>query len=81
VLAEGREIGPRDLPIPNGAEGLEPKPPSGFLGEAIARGLTLRALEDLYIREMLVATGGNKVRAAELLGVHPRTLHRRNPRD
>jgi two-component system response regulator HydG len=43
-------------------------------GEAL---LTLEELEARHIRKVLDATAGNKTRAAEILGVHRRTLYRR----
>jgi two-component system, NtrC family, response regulator HydG len=39
--------------------------------------LPLRELEQLYIARVLDRTGGNKTRAAEILGVDPSTLYRR----
>jgi DNA-binding NtrC family response regulator len=48
-----------------------------FLGEAVARGMTLADVERAYIDRVLHATDGNKVQAAELLGIDRRTLYRR----
>ncbi len=39
--------------------------------------LTLRALEDNYIEQVLAATGSNKTQAARILGIHPTSLQRR----
>ena len=39
--------------------------------------LSLRALEDNYIEQVLVATGNNKTQAARILGIHPTSLLRR----
>lgn len=39
--------------------------------------LNLSDLEKLAITEALAETGGNRVRAARLLGIHVRTLHRK----
>ncbi len=39
--------------------------------------LTLRALEDNYIEQVLAATGHNKTQAARILGIHPTSLQRR----
>ena len=43
--------------------------------------MTLRELEDLYVEEILRQTGGNKVRAARILGIDRRTLYRRRERE
>jgi DNA-binding NtrC family response regulator len=39
--------------------------------------LNLADLEKLAITKALAETGGNRVRAARLLGIHVRTLHRK----
>src|SRR5208283_2060106 len=39
--------------------------------------LSLRALEDNYIEQVLTATGNNKTQAARILGIHPTSLQRR----
>jgi len=39
--------------------------------------LTLRAVEDHYIEQVLAATGNNKTQAARILGIHPTSLQRR----
>ena len=39
--------------------------------------LTLHALEDHYIDQVLAATGNNKTQAARILGIHPTSLLRR----
>jgi two-component system response regulator HydG len=38
---------------------------------------TLRDLEQQYLDHVLERTGGNKTKAAEILGIDPSTLHRR----
>ncbi len=79
ALTDGPVIGPEDLPEQEaGAE-------TGARGDTLARAalerhMTLRELEDLYIDEVLTLTGGNKVRAAEILGINRRTLYRRGER-
>jgi transcriptional regulator with PAS, ATPase and Fis domain len=39
--------------------------------------LSLEELEQQYIKEVLKATGGNKTRAARILGIHPTSLFRK----
>lgn len=39
--------------------------------------ITIEELEQKYIREVLNYTGGNKTRAAKILGIHPTSLFRR----
>lgn len=39
--------------------------------------VTLRKLEELYIQQVLSATGQNKTHAAKILGIHPTSLLRR----
>ncbi len=43
--------------------------------------MTLHELEDRYIAGILKSTGGNKFKAAALLGVDPSTVYRRNKRN
>ena len=73
VFAPGPEIGPEDLPE-------EIRRSSGnreVIRSAAEHGLTLGELERDYIFEVLRRTGGNKTRAAEMLGIPRRTLYRR----
>jgi DNA-binding NtrC family response regulator len=51
--------------------------PCRALSCAVRERLTLRELSDRYIDAILQLTGGNKVRAAEILGIDRRTLYRR----
>jgi two-component system response regulator AtoC len=44
-------------------------PPSQFV--------SLRAMEERYVNEVLKATGDNKTQAAKILGIHPSSLFRR----
>ena len=39
--------------------------------------LTLEQLEDRYVRKVLAMAGGNKTRAAQILGIDRRSLYRR----
>ncbi|MEM7410147.1 MAG: sigma-54 dependent transcriptional regulator [Myxococcota bacterium] len=49
------------------------------LREAARRGITLRELEDRYIDQVLLHTGGRKGEAAQRLGIDRKTLYRRQP--
>jgi DNA-binding protein Fis len=51
-----------------------------LIRSAALRKLSLREIEDLYIDEILEATGGNKVQAAKVLGIDRKTLYRRAER-
>ena len=73
VFASGNEVGPDDIPD-------EIRRASGnreVIRSAADRGLTLAELERDYVFEILRRAGGNKTRAAELLGIPRRTLYRR----
>jgi DNA-binding NtrC family response regulator len=48
-----------------------------FWQDTLTRGSTLEEVERAYIRNVLQATGGNKVRAARILGVDRSTLYRK----
>jgi transcriptional regulator with PAS, ATPase and Fis domain len=43
--------------------------------------VSLRELEEDYIRKVLAATGNNKTQAARILGIHPTSLLRRLKRE
>ena len=80
TLSDSPEIGPEELPLEA----------SGFIGpedtaqillaDAVCRRITLRELEELYTGEIMKCTGGNKVRAAKILGIDRKTLYRRAER-
>ena len=80
ALADSEEIGPDDLPIGNGAASPAEVSAEDLAQLGARRELTLRELEDLYIDAILRRTGGNKVRAAHLLGIDRKTLYRRAER-
>jgi two-component system response regulator HydG len=63
-------------------DGEEPtaSSPERLLQSAADRHLTLDELCDRYIDQILAETGGNKVRAARILGVDRKTLYRRAER-
>ena len=64
-------IEPNDL-------GLGPATPLGT--EPAGGWVTLREMETRYIARVLESVGGNKVRAAAILGIDPSTLYRRRRR-
>jgi DNA-binding NtrC family response regulator len=72
-MADGVRLMPEDLP--------ERVRSSGQTQSLLARGRerrwTVYELEREYIVETLRLTGGNKSRAAEILGLDRRTLHRK----
>ena len=70
VLSRGKRIGARDLP----AHIREADPAEVSL--SIGSG-TLEEMEKQAIQQALKASGGNRTRAAEQLGISRRTLHRK----
>ena len=50
------------------------------LRQAVAAGLSLREIEERYTDMVLEQTGGNKLRAAKILGIDRKTLYRRAER-
>src|SRR5215468_4232236 len=73
ALATGFSLTPDDLPERVRSNGQT----SALIARAKERRMTLRELERDYIIEALRMTGGNKSRAAEILGIDRRTLHRK----
>jgi two-component system, NtrC family, response regulator HydG len=73
ALARGAQLTPHDLPERVRAGGAA----ASFIAQSSAQNLTLRELERDYILEVLRKTGGNKSRAAELLGLDRKTLYRK----
>jgi DNA-binding NtrC family response regulator len=67
IVAQGRQIEPADLPpLPAAADRH---------GAGLAPGTTVDEAERQLIDVTLTHTGGNKTRAAELLGISLKTLH------
>jgi two-component system response regulator AtoC len=82
ALAEADEIDADALPTalaPNEAAAT-PMSVEATVRASAKRRLSLAELEELYIDEVLRSTGGNKVRAASILGIDRKTLYRRAER-
>ncbi|HEY7179821.1 MAG TPA: sigma-54 dependent transcriptional regulator [Blastocatellia bacterium] len=73
AFARGTVITPADLPKRVRTSGGA----SALIARSIEQNMTLRELEREYILGVLRRTGGNKSRAAELLGLDRKTLYRR----
>ncbi|WP_253449556.1 sigma-54 dependent transcriptional regulator [Halomonas sp. Y3] len=67
----------RDRPHPSRAEGSEVRAGSLVPGDGAQPWPSLEEVEQRYIRKVLDATGGNKRRTADILGIARRTLYRR----
>jgi len=84
ALSDSDLLEASDLPLPGAPEDASAEE-AGERGlrEALAYaardGMPLRRLEDLYIEQMLSATGGRKGAAARRLGIDRKTLYRRDP--
>ena len=72
TLRTGDAIEPGDLPPAMGASARE-----GLLSAGADQQLPLRDVERAYILMVLDRTGGNKSRAAEILGLDRKTLYRK----
>jgi DNA-binding NtrC family response regulator len=72
VLADGDAIVPSHLP-----ERVRERPEVRLVDEAPPPNPTMEVIEQAYIRWVLEAEGGNKTRAAEVLGIDPSTLYRK----
>lgn len=72
TLCHGETVVPDDFPAlmtrTNGRS---------FLDRGPEKGRTLEELETEYIREILAEVGGNRSRAAEILGIDRKTLYRK----
>ena len=77
LLAREGVITASDLP-PEVTRGVDAStaPPAGASGSLADDWPTLAVLERRYIDRVLSRTGGNKTRAAEVLGIDRRTLNR-----
>ncbi len=72
TLSQQETILPEDLP----SSMLEPRE-ENLIEKSLKENLTLDQLEKEYIRRTLIQTGGNKSRAAEILGLDRKTLYRK----
>jgi two-component system response regulator HydG len=72
TVSQGEEIEPSALP-----ERLTTPRPQPLVQEHRPANPTLDAIERAYILWVLQAEGGNKTRAAEVLGIDPSTLYRK----
>ncbi|HEY7180089.1 MAG TPA: sigma 54-interacting transcriptional regulator, partial [Blastocatellia bacterium] len=73
TLAPGARLTPDELPERVRNHGAA----AAFIARSSERDLTLYEVERDYILEALRKTGGNKTRAAELLGLDRKTLYRK----
>ncbi|MCI0390987.1 MAG: sigma-54 dependent transcriptional regulator [Acidobacteria bacterium] len=73
AFARGAKLTPEDLPERVRSSGEA----SAIIARARTQRLTLRELEREYILDTLREAGGNKSRAAELLGLDRKTLYRK----
>jgi two-component system response regulator HydG len=74
AFARSDTIQPQDLPA------LLHEAREDILQLGASSPMTLRGLEERYIARILEDCGGDRERAARILGVHPRTLRRRDLR-
>ena len=72
VVAQGGAIEPTHLP-----ERVRRRPEARLVGVAPPPNPTMEVIERAYIQWVLQAEGGNKTRAAEVLGIDPSTLSRK----
>ena len=72
VLSQHEMILPEDLPISMMKNGNE-----NLIEKGISQKYTIDQLEKEYIRKVLIEVGGNKSRAAEVLGLDRKTLYRK----
>jgi two-component system response regulator HydG len=72
ILTSGEQIEPSALPERVTARVSEP-----LVADRVPANPTLEAVERAYIMWVLQSEGGNKSRAAEVLGIDPSTLYRK----
>jgi DNA-binding NtrC family response regulator len=79
TLNRSGRITPEDLPSKvcgYDAESVAPKPGADDLAALFVGLPTIDEMERRYLLYVLDATGGNRKRAAEILGINRRTLYR-----
>jgi DNA-binding NtrC family response regulator len=72
TLSQHEVIHPEDLPA-----SIIQKTDEKLFEKAMSENFTLDQLEKEYIKRVLIETGGNKSKAAEILGLDRKTLYRR----
>jgi DNA-binding NtrC family response regulator len=72
ILTPGGEIQPASLP-----ERVTQRVSEPLVADRVHSNPTLEAVERAYIMWVLQSEGGNKSRAAEVLGIDPSTLYRK----
>ena len=72
ILARGATVELAALPSRISEPGAAP-----LVGEEVPANPTLEVIERAYIAWVLRTEGGNKARAAEILGIDPSTLYRK----
>ncbi|HSR41035.1 MAG TPA: sigma-54 dependent transcriptional regulator, partial [Longimicrobiales bacterium] len=72
VVSEDRTIGAEQLP-----ERVREAPPPRLVEDELPPNPSMEVIERAYIQWVLNAEGGNKTRAAEVLGIDPSTLYRK----
>jgi len=72
VLTKGETIGLSAMPAKISERRAEP-----IVAERLHANPTLDVIEQAYITWVLQSEGGNKTRAAEVLGIDPSTLYRK----
>ncbi len=72
IVAKGASVGPAHLP-----ERVREAPPAQLVADGLPPNPSMEVIERAYIAWVLHAEGGNKTRAAEVLGIDPSTLYRK----
>ncbi len=80
ALTDSTCILPEELPLAAGEGEPEEVTSERYLRNAALRGVPLSEIEHRYVTEVLDVTGGNKVKAARILGIDRKTLYRRAER-